>query len=457
MSRMPLSNSKKSINMSANKDHWDKIRPQFDALPYPNKPLDKSPKDDSNYLATHSSIIPYYLRYGRVIDTRDKWILDAGCGSGFKLLALALTNPGAHIVGVDISPKSIELAQQRLEYHGIENPAQFHCLPIEELPNLGQTFDYINCDDVLYLLSDPVEGLKAMKSVLKPAGMIRVNMHSALQRAAFYQVQEFFARLGCLEGEPTEEEMDLTRQTMKSLNDWVITKKRAWKPDFETNDEIVLANYLLRGDTGITMIDFSAMLKGAGLEFISMVNWRNWDLEKLFKNIEELPIAVALSIGAMSIEEQLHLFELLHPYHRLLDLYCGHPGQGKERLPVAEWGMEQWQVATVHLHPQLNTEKFKVVLETGGEKLGMIPVNKYLESDGKPFSIDTSIATCLYPLLDTPQPMTAMVQRWLQVRPLDPISLKPADPEKAFTTLRDFLVEMEAAGYVMIELRQERS
>ncbi|MEO1294341.1 MAG: class I SAM-dependent methyltransferase [Cyanobacteria bacterium J06636_16] len=438
--------------MAQTQDYWEKILPQFDALPYPNRPLDENPANNPNYLAVHNSVIPHYLRYQQVIDTQDKWILDAGCGSGYKLLALALANPGSHIVGIDISQNSIELAQKRLEYHGIKNPAEFHCLRIEALPSLGQTFDYINCDDVLYLLADPTEGLKAMKAVLNPDGIIRVNMHSSIQRAGFYRVQDFFKCLGCLEGAPTDEEIALTRATMAALQDWVIVKKQTWKADFETNDERILANYLLRGDTGINMPIFSSMLRQAGLEFISMVYWRLWNIEALFKSIEDLPVAVALGIADMGIEEQLHLFELLHPKHRLLDLYCGHPDRGKNRPPVADWNYEQWQKAIVYLHPQLQTDSFREILVEGGEKLGMIPLQKFLESDGNPCSIDTSIATCLYPLLDVPQPMTAMVQRWLQIRPLDPITLQPADPQKAFATLRDFVVDMEAAGYVMVEL-----
>ena len=440
--------------MAQTQDQWEKIRPQFDALPYPNNPLDASPRDNPNYLAIHNVIVSHYLRYHQFITSQGKWILDAGCGSGYKLLALAIANPGACIVGVDISQKSIELAQKRLDYHGIKNSVEFHCMPIEELPNLGRKFDYINCDDVLYLLANPVEGLKAMKAALKPNGIIRTNMHSSLQRANFFRVQEFFICLGFLEGAPTDEEKSLTRQTMAALKDRVLSKKQTWKAAFETNDELLLANYLLRGDTGITMNDFSTMLKQADLEFISMVNWRRWNLEDLFKSIEDLPIAVALGIADMGTEEQLHLFELLHPIHRLLDLYCGHPGQGRKRPAVANWDDAQWQTALVHLHPQLQTDGVREILEAGAQQLGMIPFDKYLQVDGKPFSVDTSIATCLYPLLDAPQPMPAMVQRWLQVRPLDPITLEPADADKAFATIRDFLVEMEQAGYVMVELPQ---
>jgi 2-polyprenyl-3-methyl-5-hydroxy-6-metoxy-1,4-benzoquinol methylase len=63
----------------------DKIRQQYDRAPYPRTPLDASPKQDYNTLYIHNLVTSYYLRYQRVIDTKDKLILDVGCGSGLPL------------------------------------------------------------------------------------------------------------------------------------------------------------------------------------------------------------------------------------------------------------------------------------------------------------------------------------------------------------------------------------
>ena len=107
-----------------------KIRQQFDVVTYPRVPVEKSPKDDYELLYIHNLVTPYYLRNQKVINTEGKVILDAGCGSGYKALVLAEANPGAKIVGIDISEKSVELARKRLQYHGFDN-AEFHVLPIE--------------------------------------------------------------------------------------------------------------------------------------------------------------------------------------------------------------------------------------------------------------------------------------------------------------------------------------
>lgn len=121
---------------------WDKIRQQFNLAPYPNHPLDKSPKDDLNAMYIHNFVTAYYARNKKIIDTKNKLILDAGCGSGYKSLVLAEANPGAKIVGIDISEASVKLARQRLEYHGFDN-AEFHVLSVYDLPQLNYQFDYI--------------------------------------------------------------------------------------------------------------------------------------------------------------------------------------------------------------------------------------------------------------------------------------------------------------------------
>jgi len=140
-----------------------RIREQFDFAPYPKIPVEQRP--NRNKLFRYNMLNGFYLRDQQVVSSQGKSILDVGCGSGFTTLTLALANPGAKIVGIDISETSIELAKSRLLYHGFSE-VEFYVLPVEELGTLHCQFDYINCDETLYLLSDPVAGLRAMASVL---------------------------------------------------------------------------------------------------------------------------------------------------------------------------------------------------------------------------------------------------------------------------------------------------
>lgn len=430
----------------------DKIRQQFDSSPYPRIPLEQSPKAHPNLLYIHSLVTPYYLRNKKVIDPKDKVILDAGCGTGYKSLILAEANPGARIVGIDISAESVKLAQQRLQHHGFDN-VEFHVLPVQELSTLNYQFHYINCDELLYLFPDLTVALKAMKAVLHPDGIIRSNLHSSLQRFSYFRAQKVFTMMGLMDGNPEELEMEITVETMKALKDNINLKVNTWNSAYEGEDgkERILMNYLFQGDKGYTITDLFTALRGSDLEFISMVNWRKWDLLDLFKEPDNLPAFLAMSLPDISIEERLHLFELLHPIHRLLDFWCGHPNQGQDFLPVSEWTNSDWQSAKVHLFPQLKTSEFKTELVDCINDIRTFTLSNYLSPNEEFVSVDSAAAVCLIPLLDQPQPVTYLLQHWMQFRPLDPVNLTPRDEQEAFKTLQQLLWRLENLGYIMLE------
>ena len=435
-------------------DLLDKIRQQFDSSPYPRIPLEKSPKDNPNELYIHNLVTSFYLRDQKVIDTKGKVVLDAGCGSGYKSLVIAEANPGAKIVGVDISAESIKLAEQRLKHHGFDN-AEFIVASIEELPSLGYQFDYINCDELLYLFPEPAIALKSMKSVLRPDGIIRSNLHSSIQRQSIYRAQKMFAMMGLMDENPEDLEIEVVVETMQALKDNVQLKTQTWNPNYTSKDskQEILMNHLFQGDKGYTISDLFTALKLADLEFISMVNWREWDFRDLFKDADNLPVFLGMSLPELSIEDRLQMYELLHPIHRLLDFWCGHPQQIQNFVPLIEWSDEDWQTAKVYLHPQLNTSKFREDLVTNAIGCGMLSLNNYLSTHNQVVTLDSSMSTCLLPLLDAPQSMISLVERWEKFRPVDPITLQPIDHQKAFQLVQNTVRSLESLDYLMIELQ----
>ena len=429
----------------------EKIRQQFEANPYFRVPFQKSLKEDYNLLFYHNLITAYYLRNQKITGSKDKIILDAGCGTGYKALALAAANPDAKIVGIDISAASVKMAKERLEYHQIEN-TEFHVLPIEALPSLGMQFDYINCDEVLYLLPDPAIGLQAMKSVLKPEGIIRTNLHNSIARVYYYQAQEIFKIMGLMDGNPGDLEISIVRDTMKALKDGVKIKAMTWSEDKENNPELLMMNYLLQEDKGYTIPQMFAAMKAAELEFISMVNWRHWELMDLFEDWDNLPFFLGMSLPELSAEDRLHLFELLHPRHRLLDFWCGHPQNSCSFVPIQEWQEADWRSARVHLHPQLRNPQLKEYLIACVTDHQSFEISRDVPHPTvNPVIISSDMAACLLPLWDAPQPVNALVERWLQIRFVDPIALVPVNEEKAFEEITKLLTDLEAFLYVLLE------
>ncbi|MBW4487521.1 MAG: methyltransferase domain-containing protein [Trichocoleus desertorum ATA4-8-CV12] len=438
--------------MDRHESEREKIRQQWETTPYPELPLETSPQGDANSLYLHNLVTPFYLRNHRIIDTREKLILDVGCGSGYTSLTLAEANPGAKIVGIDMSEKSLDLARQRSRYHGFAN-SEFYTLAAEELPSLNLQFDYINCDEVLYLLPDPVAGLKAMQSVLKPNGIIRANLHSSLQREFYFRAQKVFKMMGLMDEAPNELEVELLREIMRSLKSDVYLKMLVWKPYFDTDAERVRVNFLMKGDKGSTVKELFAALEAANLEFVSMVNWRHWELMDLFQDPANLPAFLAMSLPEVPLEERLYLFELLHPVHRLLDFWCAHPNQAEDYLPVSEWSTQDWQQAQVHLHPQLKTQSAKEKLIDCVNSHRPFEISQLISLPAlTSITVDNQMAAaCLLPLWEGPQPFMSLVERWQTVQPVNALTLEPVSAQTAFEETKQLLSSLEVYLYVLLE------
>ena len=440
----------------------EKIRQQFDMEPYPNVPLEHRPGQNIETLYLHDIRTAFHVRNQQICQTEGAVILDAGCGSGYKSLVLATANPGARIIGIDLSEKSVNLARDRLRYHGYEQ-AEFYAMGIDELPQLGIEFDYINCDEVLYLTPDIAQTLQVFKSVLKPAGIIRANLHSAIQRSLSFRSQQLFRLMGLMDGNPSELEMGIVKETFESLEDWVEVKRRTWNVHRERmikagveepfDAEYILMNYLFQGDTGYTIADMFTALEVADLEFISMVEWTQWSLLDLFKDADDLPTFWALSFPELPIALQLQLKELLHANHRLLDFWCGHPGQRHPATAIAEWSETDWNTATVQLHPQLQMPKVREDLLQAIATLEPFTISQYVPALQRKQSVFLKypLSACLLLLWEGPQSVPALTQRWLQIQPCDWVTLESVDPAQAWQEITGMLASLADYRYVLIE------
>ncbi|MFB2935475.1 class I SAM-dependent methyltransferase [Aerosakkonemataceae cyanobacterium BLCC-F154] len=431
----------------------EKIRQQFDFAPYPRAPLEHYPRD-IQYLYTQNLVTPYYLRNQKIISTEGKVILDAACGSGYHTLGLQVANPGAKIVGTDISEESVKLARTRLEYHGF-NDLDFYVIAIEDLPQLGLKFDYIYANEVLYLVPDPVAALQAMKLVLKPEGIIRTNLHSSLQRFNFYKAQKIFKIMGLMDESPGELEISLVREIVASLKNNTGFKVSSWNKDYETDDELILANLLLQGDKGFNVPQMFAALRAADLEFINMINWQDWNLMNLFKSSEKLPASLESKLPDFSVEERLHLFELFHSVDRLLDFWCGHPNEGQTFLPLTEWNDADLLKAKFRLHPNINVSFIKQEIVDKVNKNELWKFSRYLPFNENltryTTSIEPTMAACLLALFDAPQTINTLVERWQKIQGVDLVTLNSVEPEVALQQVKQQLVNLEQAGLVLVE------
>lgn len=429
-----------------------KIKEQFNFDPYPHFPLEQSPQQDVESLFIHNLTTPYYLKYKQIPPQKDLMILDAGCGSGYGALTLALANPGAHIVGVDLSEKSIELAYHRFSYHQIKN-CEFHVMPIEQISRLNYQFDYINCDEVIYLSDDPAATLKALAEVLKHRGIIRVNFHDQYQRFEQYRGQEFFEWLGLKENNPEDEAISTVRSIMQQLHDDVSLKKNCWQPALgnrldQLGQQYILMNYLFQCDKGFTPLEVRQYVDDAGLELIEMVHWRKWRLTELFTDPEDVPTIIAAAEMMATPWERYHLADLIHPGERLIDFWCGHPQPKKETVLTA--------ASLIYLHPQLSTDTVKEAWEKTLEQGQSFKISNFLKTPAQSslfqaeIVLDFVTATVLWPLLEKPMKFDQIKTRWLNLYPKDWKTEKPSDLEVIQKRLAEILLMLEKYLYILI-------
>src|SRR5262245_8676495 len=100
---------------------------------------------------------PYYA---------DLDILVAGCGT-WQAAKYALCRPRARVVGIDVSTTSLEHTERLRRKYGLSN-LEVQQRSIEHVEAMAQQFDLIVCTGVLHHLMRPAEGLRALRSVLKP-------------------------------------------------------------------------------------------------------------------------------------------------------------------------------------------------------------------------------------------------------------------------------------------------
>jgi 2-polyprenyl-3-methyl-5-hydroxy-6-metoxy-1,4-benzoquinol methylase len=111
-------------------------------------------------------------------DFADQRVLDFGSGCGASSMILARLMPKAEIVGVELEPLFMELAQHRARFSGVQNRVSFYLSPDpNQLPPEIGSFDYIVLSAVWeHLLPDERRSLLALLwSHLKDGGIMLID------------------------------------------------------------------------------------------------------------------------------------------------------------------------------------------------------------------------------------------------------------------------------------------
>ena len=106
-------------------------------------------------------------------------LLDAGCGTGEHTILAALH--GARALGVDISPRAIEIAHRKAAERGIDT--SFRVLDALHLDALGETFDTIIDSGLFHVFDDTarIHYVTALHAAIRPGGHLHLMCFSDRQ------------------------------------------------------------------------------------------------------------------------------------------------------------------------------------------------------------------------------------------------------------------------------------
>ena len=281
-------------------DVTEQVRDFYDCYPYP-PPVDNLDKYRHLWQDRQRRRADYHLFWPSRPFTEDQSILIAGCGTS-QAVKHAMRWPAAQVIGIDCSSTSVRCSEDLNQKYNLKN-LQVHQLAIEQVNELGMSFDQIVCTGVLHHLADPDAGLAALRSVLKPDGVMHLMVYAPYGRAGIYMLQEFCRRIGI---RATAEEI---RDLVSALNalppGHPLEAMLSQAPDFR--HEAALADALLHPqDRAYSVPQVFDFLENAGMRFGRWV--RQAPYSARCGSIAKIP--QANRIGRLSAAEQYAAIEL---------------------------------------------------------------------------------------------------------------------------------------------------
>ena len=237
------------------------MRAFYERHPYP-PPVDSLEKYRRLWQDRQRRRADYHLFWPGRPYREDHTILIAGCGTS-QAAKHALRWPAARVVGIDFSATSIGKTEELKQKHALEN-LELRQLAITQVAELGATFDQIVCTGVLHHLPDPDAGLRALRDVLAPGGVMHLMLYAPYGRTGVYMLQDFCRRVGIEATEDGIRELVTALGALPSGHPLATLLREA--PDFR--NEAALADALLHPqDRAYSVPELFAFLERCGLRF----------------------------------------------------------------------------------------------------------------------------------------------------------------------------------------------
>ena len=290
----------------------------YNAYPFPPEPLLDEPPPGYNWRWSWTAA--YDFCTGRKPARQDIRILDAGCGTGVGTEYLVHLNPEASVIGIDISPEALKVAQERCQRSGGADRVTFQEMNVEQAHTLEGQFEMINCVGVLHHLPDPVAGIKALASKLAPGGIMHIFVYGELGR---WEVRLMQNAIALLQPNDYQEGVNIGRKLFEILpenNRIVKREKERWALDNQ-RDACFADMYVHPQEIDYNINTLFDLIKESWLDFVGFSNPQFWQLERLLGDDPK----ILERAKQLSEREQYRLIESLDPEVTHYEFFLSKP------------------------------------------------------------------------------------------------------------------------------------
>ena len=254
---------------------------QYDAYPYPQR----EPRDEAKRLIigspSHLREVDHWIFGARRPASQPLRALVAGGGSGDATVMLAQQMASAGRAGdvtwLDRSAAARRVAEARVAARKLGNVV-FQEGSLLDLPGSGLgPFDYIDCCGVLHHLPDPLEGLRALASVLAPGGGLGLMVYAPHGRTGVYMTQDALRLLAPPDEAPAAR-VEVAKRLWRQMPETAWLRRNPWITDHEKGGDAGLYDLLLNPrDVAFTVPAFNALIAAAGLRIVCLVEPLRYD------------------------------------------------------------------------------------------------------------------------------------------------------------------------------------
>ena len=323
---------RKKRDLEARRHEDELVARQYKDWVYPHPTPDISEFVKQYYDLSDPSLFRRKL-WPRKIEPENLSILIAGCGAN-QAAHYAFTNRNSEVLGIDVSDSSLGHEAHLKQKHRLDN-LELLQMSLGEIGSLGRTFDLIVCTGVLHHLPDPDAGLRCLRDVLKPHGVLSIMLYGAFPRVGVYMLQEVFRLLGL---KHDDEGIGVVKRAIDVLPRWHhLNVYRQMAPDLGYDSGLV-DTFLHPADRAFTV---SEVLKFARDNDLTLQSWLDNLKYSLSATIVDPQNPVRKLAETLPVADQWEIVELMGQSVARHNFLLCHPEKEK-RDYMLEFSGDEW-------------------------------------------------------------------------------------------------------------------